>query len=310
MIITIKGADFSSANIGTLNTYVVSKSIGRGATYEIPGFVDKNSSVNWVITLDEDYTFGTYSVTMGGETIIPTVDGNTMTIAIANVTGNIRISVATVNINTGEEEGGEGNDDLTLDSMAYESLTYRDIFVTNNIAVNVNNGDKTTSVNGNYSYGDSTGTTTIVEKEESAPNYIPIYYLSVSGSSSQQTRLYKKDQITDTGAIKLPKTTKLYCGANINVTRYLKGYCGIILGSAMQAAINRQTDGWERLASIIPANSNTSDSGLFIGSASSANLDGGINNPVIVNSTIFSTQPSQTEWETLYDNYNTILLNS
>ena len=66
MIITIKGADFSSANIGTLSTYIISKSIGSGAAFDIPNFVDKNSSVNWTITLDEGYTFGTYSVTMGG----------------------------------------------------------------------------------------------------------------------------------------------------------------------------------------------------------------------------------------------------
>ena len=96
MILTIKGADFSSANIGTLSTFVVSKSIGRGASFDIPSFVEKNSSVNWVITLGEDYTFGTYSVTMGGEVVTPTVNGSEMTIAIANVTGNIRITVATV----------------------------------------------------------------------------------------------------------------------------------------------------------------------------------------------------------------------
>ena len=96
MILTIKGADFSSANIGTLSTFVVSKSIGRGASFDIPSFVEKNSSVNWVITLGEDYTFGTYSVTMGGEVITPTVNDSEMTIAITNVTGNIRITVATV----------------------------------------------------------------------------------------------------------------------------------------------------------------------------------------------------------------------
>lgn len=96
MIITIKGADFSSANIGTLSTYIISKSISRGASFNIPSFVEKNSSVNWVITLDEDYTFGTYSITMGSEIITPTINGSEMTIAIANVTGNIRITIATV----------------------------------------------------------------------------------------------------------------------------------------------------------------------------------------------------------------------
>lgn len=104
MIITIKGADFSSANIGTLSTYIISKSIGSGASFDIPNFVDKNSSVNWVITLNEGYTFGTYSVTMGSEVITPTVVDNVMTITIAEVTGNVRIVVATINENTGEED--------------------------------------------------------------------------------------------------------------------------------------------------------------------------------------------------------------
>lgn len=104
MIITIKGADFSSANIGTLSTYIISKSIGSGATFEIPNFVDKNSSATWTITLNEGYTFGTYSVTMGGEVITPTVVDNVMTISIAEVTGNVRIVVSTVNENTGEED--------------------------------------------------------------------------------------------------------------------------------------------------------------------------------------------------------------
>ena len=104
MILTIKGADFSLANIGTLSTYIISKSIGSGATFDIPNFVDKNSSVNWTITLDEGYTFGTYSVTMGGEVITPTVVDNVMTISIVEVTGNVRIVVATVNENTGEED--------------------------------------------------------------------------------------------------------------------------------------------------------------------------------------------------------------
>ena len=104
MILTIKGADFSSANIGTLSTYIISKSIGNGATFEIPNFVDKNSSVNWTITLNEGYTFGTYSITMGGVEVTPTIVDNVMTISIAEVTGNVRIVVATINENTGEED--------------------------------------------------------------------------------------------------------------------------------------------------------------------------------------------------------------
>lgn len=103
MILTIKYADFSAANIGTLSTYVISKSIGAGAEYSIPSFIDKNASVEWTISLALGYTFGTYSITMGNEVVTPVVSGNVMTITIPNVTSNIRIAVATINLEIEEE---------------------------------------------------------------------------------------------------------------------------------------------------------------------------------------------------------------
>lgn len=104
MILRILGADFSSANIGTLSTYVISKSIGAGISHNIPNFVDKNSSVVWTLTVEEGYLLGSYSIIMNGETITPVVNENTMTITIPNVTGNVRIVITSVNENTGEEE--------------------------------------------------------------------------------------------------------------------------------------------------------------------------------------------------------------
>lgn len=104
MILTIKGADFSAANIGTLNTVSIRKVIGRGVVHSIPNFVEKGSSVNWTLTLGENYEFGSYTVTMGTETIIPTVDGSVMTISIASVTAAISISVATTYVGVAEPE--------------------------------------------------------------------------------------------------------------------------------------------------------------------------------------------------------------
>lgn len=104
MILRILGADFSSANIGTLSTYVISKSIGAGISHNIPNFVDKNSSVTWTLTVEEGYLLGSYSIIMNGETINPVVNENTMTITIPNVTGNVRIVITSINENTGEEE--------------------------------------------------------------------------------------------------------------------------------------------------------------------------------------------------------------
>lgn len=136
MIITISGADFSLSNIGTLSTWTVSKSIGAGAEHNIPSYVDKNSAFNYEITLKDGYTFGTYSVTMGGQTITPTVTETSMTINIASVTGAIRIEVKTINSSTGEPEepeqpgtgGGSGtiNAGLTLHQGYVDNKTVND----------------------------------------------------------------------------------------------------------------------------------------------------------------------------------------
>ena len=55
MILTIKGADFSLANIGTLNTVTIRKIIGRGLTHNIPNFISNGVAANWTLTLSEDY---------------------------------------------------------------------------------------------------------------------------------------------------------------------------------------------------------------------------------------------------------------
>jgi hypothetical protein len=41
MIITLKGADFSKSNIGTLSSWRITRSLGSGATYEGATSVDK-----------------------------------------------------------------------------------------------------------------------------------------------------------------------------------------------------------------------------------------------------------------------------
>ena len=107
MIITLKGADFSASNIGTLSTWRVTRSLGSGATYEGPTSVDKGAPFNATITIAEGYEIGSagVSITMGGIAIQPaSIVDNVILIMIESVTGNIVIKVPTVNINTGEEE--------------------------------------------------------------------------------------------------------------------------------------------------------------------------------------------------------------
>lgn len=114
MIITLKNADFSKLNIGTLSTWRITRSLGTGASYEGATSVDKGASFNATITIAEGYELGTVgvTVTMGGNIISSgvTINGNTITIAISEVTGNVVIKVPTVSINAG---GGTGEDPVT-----------------------------------------------------------------------------------------------------------------------------------------------------------------------------------------------------
>lgn len=106
MILTIKNANFSTAGIGTLSTYIIRKSIGSGVTHSIPNYIEKGLNATWTLTLVSGYTFGEYSIMMGSTPITPKVTETTMTITIPAVTANITISVSTINESTGEEDSG------------------------------------------------------------------------------------------------------------------------------------------------------------------------------------------------------------
>ena len=110
MIITLRGANFSASNIGTLSTWRVSRSLGAGAEYVGPTAVDKDTALNATITIADGYDLGTagVTVTMGGQLLssAATRNENTITIYIESVTGNVAIKVPTVNLSTGEEDAG------------------------------------------------------------------------------------------------------------------------------------------------------------------------------------------------------------
>lgn len=107
MIITLKGADFSASNIGTLSTWRISHSLGAGATYEGATSVDKGAAFSATITLAEGYEIGAagVTITMGGIVLsgAHSISGNVITVTIASVIGNVLIKVPTVNTAGGDE---------------------------------------------------------------------------------------------------------------------------------------------------------------------------------------------------------------
>lgn len=114
MIITLRKADFSLSNIGTLNTWSIIRSLGTGASYSGPTYVNKNATFNAIITLDEGYEIGSagITITMGNirlDSSVYSIVDNIITISITAVTGNINITVPTLNSSSGEENNGNNN---------------------------------------------------------------------------------------------------------------------------------------------------------------------------------------------------------
>lgn len=175
-----------------------------------------------------------------------------------------------------------------FNEIAWESLTYRDIFITNNIAPNINAG----SISG---YAISNGNPTIVSDETPDNGYAHPYSLKCFGSVSQQL----KSSATY-------KDYPYFVASNVKVNRYTSGRCGIAFYSNFAACKNSTTNGWECVSAIISDRDGKGDTGstnIFVGTASSANLDGYVNNPVVVPMSIFNTKPSAEELRTLYNNF-------
>lgn len=95
MIITLTKANFSSKNIGTLNSFVVLTNLSMGLNYDGPTSVMNGEAFTATITVADFYKLenASLALTMGGELIADAfiIDGKTITINIANVTGIITI---------------------------------------------------------------------------------------------------------------------------------------------------------------------------------------------------------------------------
>lgn len=100
MIITLTGANFSSNNIGTLNTWRIVRNLLGVTTSSNISSVEKGTSYSATFTIQTGYEYlaGGYSVIMGGTDVTSTVltwnDTNTIaTIAIDEVIGNVQINI-------------------------------------------------------------------------------------------------------------------------------------------------------------------------------------------------------------------------
>lgn len=174
---------------------------------------------------------------------------------------------------------------INLDSIAYENLTYRDIFETNNLL-----GIAPGFENGSYSpLTINTGTPEITTEDVDSG----VYSLKIDGTSSIQL---KSNSTTPVGLY--------FYACRAKCTRYVTGKLGITLGSNAAVLTSVTQDYKTCVNSFNVLKENTYR--LFIGSMDSADLTGYIDTPVAVDSSIFTEIPTINKFTELYNNYVSI----
>lgn len=213
----------------------------------------------------------------------------TLTEGTSTITANYGGKTATFNVTVS----------IGLDSIAYNTLTYRDIFITNNI---VPLGDFETSLSLSSSWHNWDGDSQRRYKINSGSPSVstdtcvsPTHSLKCFGSTSAQIQY-----------IDYNRTSGTYLAfASVNVSRYTSGKAGIsVYFTAGVEGINiskqEVTDGWVHLAGSGSVSGSSPTLSVYIGSMNSANLD------TYVDDVVITPMPSGLTVEaalTLYNKY-------
>lgn len=272
---------------------------------------DIELSQNPDITFDNTYIESVTAIWTEDNTAITafdTINGATtkeiqVTITTKELTNDLLPETALnvpVDITLDWVEAGATSDDniITLNSIddrAYESLTYRDIFLTKNKVTNINfiNKDNLSSL-GSWTQN-GTGATPTVD----TTNY-------VTGPSSMridatESSQYKNDIID--------RNHTYYYAAKVSVERYVAGYLGIGMGNQtkydkMGATVNYVTDGFVTVSYHYKVSDSTQPS-FFIGSMASANITGNIDSIVVIDLADLDveTAPTKAQLDVLYEEF-------
>ena len=128
MIITLKGADFSNSNVGTLDTWLITKSLKGVTTTSTVTSVDKGGSYTATFKVTDGYELYSEYITMGGvdigNNLVWNTDGTEATLTISKVTGNVYINIVATSI-SGEDSGiADGKIYLDLSGITWTQGHY------------------------------------------------------------------------------------------------------------------------------------------------------------------------------------------
>lgn len=228
------------------------------------------------------YTMQSVTVTMGGVDITSTAyDTQTMAISISDVTGNIVITAVAVA-------------PQTLDTVIYEGKSYRDIFMTANKLQGFD------FENGLPSGCEINAGSPEITTEDC---YSATHSVKAFGTSSTQ---YKSANVAGVAKWSKDSNKSYFTAFKGKCTRYVQGSLGVTTNgyAGFFEPITSVTDGWITAHKYITDISGASALQGFIGSYTSANLDGYVDDIVIINMTdLFTTIPSEADILAWYNTY-------
>lgn len=188
-----------------------------------------------------------------------------------------------------EPEPEPGNE--SLDDIAIKGKTYREIFKNGNM----------------ISWGDFEGNTDLLSINSGTPEISTDACVSKShslkafGNVSQQ---YKAPN-----NINLTNGHSFYVALKARCDRYVKGSLGINSNSFNTIGATSTTEGFETFSTLISSSPGASNINIFVGSITSADLDGYIDDIVIVDLTeVFESDiPTKEELDEIYNTYISII---
>lgn len=231
--------------------------------------------------------------------------------SVYTLSGNLEAGESTITVSYGgKTDTFDVVVSIGLDSIAYASLTYRDIFITNNLwflsdfegEINLTSSYTRYDGDANKTYKINAGSPSISQEAYNSASHS----LKCFGSGSAQI-------VVSRAGVNMSAGQYLTCAA-VNCLRYSAGKLGIQWGAPITGTVDRltvskesTTNGFEAVAGIMTLTGNRTDFFSYVGSMSSANLDG------YVDDVIITPLPSGMTLEqglALYENYLAIRRNA
>lgn len=233
-------------------------------------------------------------------------DSSTVTITSYSLSGTLTVGTSTITV-TYQDKTTTFNVtvSLCLDDIAYGTLTYRDIFITNNI-IALGDFETPMTIDSTWRHADSLWTYksnagSPVQSTEASSS--PTHSLKCFGTGSTQIAYSNSTGTISAGSY--------LCCIAVKVDRYVAGNAGIQAGTPIQNYVERVTfgmqevtDGFVPCVEILNVAADRLGMFTYIGTMSSANCDAYIDDVVI---TPVPSGLSKADALTLYGNYLDII---